>query len=190
MTLFGKIAVFFVNLSWACKQPNKGDEVVIPHQFVGFCFASNVWFIHSGDADILSSWFLLGIGVLIVNLTLWSSDSGKMEFEFHQWSESKFKHIAAISVQTHLFSYYFFNKETKARGYVKTRCLVDCLHSPVGTPSCHVKYWIEKKSFHDDVIKWKHFSRYWPFVRGVHRWPVNSPHKGQWHGSVMLYLIY
>ena len=32
---------------------------------------------------------------------------------------------------------------------------------------------------HDDVIKWKHFPRYWPFVRGIHRPPVNSPHKGQ-----------
>ena len=32
---------------------------------------------------------------------------------------------------------------------------------------------------HDDVIKWKHFPRYWPFVRGMHRSPVNSPHKGQ-----------
>ena len=31
---------------------------------------------------------------------------------------------------------------------------------------------------HDDVIKWKHFPRYWPFVRGIHRTPVNSPHKG------------
>ena len=30
---------------------------------------------------------------------------------------------------------------------------------------------------HDDVIKWKHFPRYWPFVRGIHREPVNSPHK-------------
>ena len=25
-------------------------------------------------------------------------------------------------------------------------------------------------SVHNDVIKWKHFSRYWPFVRGIHRW--------------------
>ena len=25
-------------------------------------------------------------------------------------------------------------------------------------------------SSHDDVIKWKHFPRYWPFVRGCHRW--------------------
>ena len=31
---------------------------------------------------------------------------------------------------------------------------------------------------HGDVIKWKHFPRYWPFVRGNHRPPVNSPHKG------------
>ena len=25
---------------------------------------------------------------------------------------------------------------------------------------------------HNDVIKWKHFPRYWPFVRGIHRSPV------------------
>ena len=35
---------------------------------------------------------------------------------------------------------------------------------------------------HDGVIKWKHFPRDWPFVRGIHRSPVNSPHKGQWRG--------
>ena len=23
--------------------------------------------------------------------------------------------------------------------------------------------------WHDDAIKWKHFPRYWPFVRGIHR---------------------
>ena len=28
---------------------------------------------------------------------------------------------------------------------------------------------------HDDVINWKPFPRYWPFVRGIHRFPVNSP---------------
>ena len=42
---------------------------------------------------------------------------------------------------------------------------------------------------HDDVIKWKHFPRYWPFVRGIHRSPVNSPHKDQWRGSLMFSLI-
>ena len=28
---------------------------------------------------------------------------------------------------------------------------------------------------HGDAIKWKHFLRYWPFVRGIHRSPVNPP---------------
>ena len=43
---------------------------------------------------------------------------------------------------------------------------------------------------HDDVIKWKHFPRNWPFVRGIHRSPVNSPRKGQWRGALMFSLIY
>ena len=42
---------------------------------------------------------------------------------------------------------------------------------------------------HDDVIKWKHFPRYWPFVRRIHRSPVNSPHKGQWRGALIFSLI-
>ena len=42
---------------------------------------------------------------------------------------------------------------------------------------------------HDDVIIWKHFRRYWPFVRGIHQWSVDSPHKAQWHGALMFSLI-
>ena len=41
----------------------------------------------------------------------------------------------------------------------------------------------------DDVIKWKHFPHYWPFVRGIDRWPVHSPHKGQWRWALMSSLI-
>ena len=43
---------------------------------------------------------------------------------------------------------------------------------------------------HDDVIKWKHFPRNWPFVREIHRSPVNFPHKGQWRGALMFSLNY
>ena len=39
--------------------------------------------------------------------------------------------------------------------------------------------------FHDDVNKWIHFSRYWPFVRGIHQSPVDSPHKGKWRRALM-----
>ena len=41
----------------------------------------------------------------------------------------------------------------------------------------------------NDVINWKYFPRYWPFVRGIHRSPVNSPHKGQWRGTLMFSMI-
>ena len=44
-------------------------------------------------------------------------------------------------------------------------------------------------AFHDDVIKWKYFLRYWSFVRGIHRLQVNSPHKGQWRGALIFSLI-
>ena len=43
------------------------------------------------------------------------------------------------------------------------------------------------------ITWWRHQMeknpRYWPFVRGIHRSPVNSPHKGQWRGALMFYLI-
>ena len=42
---------------------------------------------------------------------------------------------------------------------------------------------------HDGVIKWRHFSRNWPFMRGIHRTSVNFPHKGQWLGALVFYLI-
>ena len=42
---------------------------------------------------------------------------------------------------------------------------------------------------HDDVIKWIHFPHYLPFVQGIHRSPVNSPHNGQWRGALMYSLI-
>ena len=42
---------------------------------------------------------------------------------------------------------------------------------------------------HDGVIKWKHFSRYWPFVWEIRRSPVNSPHKCQWRGALAFSVI-
>ena len=39
---------------------------------------------------------------------------------------------------------------------------------------------------HDDVIKWEHFSRYWLFVRGIHRSLVTGH---RWRGALMFSLI-
>ena len=56
---------------------------------------------------------------------------------------------------------------------------------------CQRMYFLRRgvPRFHADVIKWKHFPRNWPFVQGIHRLPVNSPHKGQWRGALMFSLI-
>ena len=44
-------------------------------------------------------------------------------------------------------------------------------------PMKHINGSIMVRIVHDDVIKWKHFPRYWPFVWEIHRSPVDSPHK-------------
>ena len=52
-------------------------------------------------------------------------------------------------------------------GWKFVRCVdmmyISLLHCPI-------------RLIHGDVIKWKHFPRYWPFVRGIHWSLVNSPH--------------
>ena len=54
------------------------------------------------------------------------------------------------------------------------------------SPLQHYYFWIASPW-------WRHqmetLPRYWPFVRGIHRSPVNSPHKGQWRGALMFSLI-
>ena len=42
-----------------------------------------------------------------------------------------------------------------------------------GPNSSYLTHGINHK--HDDVIKWKHFPRNWPFVRGIHRFPTQRP---------------
>ena len=51
-----------------------------------------------------------------------------------------------------------------AAKYMPTQFAARC-EGPVGAS------WGDTQT-HDDVIKWKHFPRYWPFVRGIHRSPV------------------
>ena len=60
-------------------------------------------------------------------------------------------------------------------------CYQCTLNQVVGSPNIAAK--------HDDVTKWKRYPRYWPFVRGIHRSPLNSRHKGQWRGALMFTLI-
>ena len=62
-----------------------------------------------------------------------------------------------------------------------------CLHLTYSKHPTRLNHTIH--NVHDGVIRWKHFPRCWPFVRDIHRSPVNSPHKGQWRGALMFSLI-
>ena len=81
--------------------------------------------------------------------------------------------------------YFVVNKTRKVWNINLSTCYVThirfifSLHHFIGTAAI----------IHDYIIKWKHFPRYWPFVRGIHWSPVNSPHKGQWRGTLMFSLI-
>ena len=44
-------------------------------------------------------------------------------------------------------------------------------------------------ALHDDAIKWKGIPRCWPFVRGINRSLVNSPHRGRWRAALMFSLM-
>ena len=61
----------------------------------------------------------------------------------------------------------------------------------VGTRHCHQTLFAMLR--YPTVAWWRHqmetFPRYWPCVRGIHRSPVNYPHKGQWREALMLSLI-
>ena len=71
--------------------------------------------------------------------------------------------------------------------YMWRFCSVDKGRIRTKASMTYVLDWILRP--HDDVIKWKKFPSYWPFVRGIHRSPANSPHKGQWRGALMFSLI-
>ena len=60
---------------------------------------------------------------------------------------------------------------------------------PLEAPSSVKRVYCQDNPTSDDVIEWKHFPRYWPYVWGIHRSPVNSAHKCQWRGALVFSLI-
>ena len=72
----------------------------------------------------------------------------------------------------------------------KNHCTTDAEENTSESCSCFMGYTTSNTTKHDGVIKWEHFPRYWPFVQWICRWPVNSPHKGQWREALMFSLIW
>ena len=94
-----------------------------------------------------------------------------------------YSHAACVSWSENPLSYS--HKLLKTHKHVSRRYLS---HAPCVLP-LGLMMTRTFRGKHDDVIQWKHFPRYWPFMRGIHRSPVKSPHKGQWRGALMFSLI-
>ena len=107
------------------------------------------------------------------------------------WNKSQLRHFATFRHIKPLWfrSVYSFDILFSAQqGLYWPRCFENFLYEFV-TVTSHEHRGVSKNRNHDDVIKWKHFPRCWPFVRGIHRSPVNIPRKGQWRGALMFSLI-
>ena len=96
---------------------------------------------------------------------------------YHCFWTSAFLRVLAISIRS-IFEYGYSPKFRLNCSSSSTICQISILTVDGNVSSCgiprHLSYMVR---FHDDVIKWKPFPRYWPFVRRIHRSPVNSPHK-------------
>ena len=92
---------------------------------------------------------------------------------------------------TYVCDYYFYVHDMETRNADALHVSYDRLDVRRSNIKIHGSdLWNTLPPFiHDDVIKWKYFPRYWPFVREIHRSPVNFPHKGQWRGALMFTLI-
>ena len=99
-----------------------------------------------------------------------------------------------LSIHTPLSPLYHALALTVGPGNCTSNFDVDEVYITYFTGSCQNENFqcSQRRQFHqhDDVTKWKHFTHYWPFVRGIHRLPVNSPHKGQWRGALGFSLIW
>ena len=105
-----------------------------------------------------------------------------------------FPHIICLSMRSILILY----PVNCIRWAVAYNVFTNTLMAPVmcnegnAYPDINLKMWydlFQTQHHRDDVIKWKHCPRHWPFVRGIHRWAVDSPHKGQWRGALMFCFI-
>ena len=115
----------------------------------------------------------------------------KAHFMMVWWFDFTIRIFNSMNHRFVFFSGGYFDSEqagTQVRGFTQKRCTylpkewssftdIAYVYTTGIHPFSHLKQhwyigilleWILKE-FHDDVIKWKHFPRYWPFARRIHR---------------------
>ena len=57
-------------------------------------------------------------------------------------------------------------------------CVYLILCYKISYRQCDVKLWSWMKGWKSNLLSLYGIPHYWPFVRGIHRWPMDSIHKG------------
>ena len=139
-----------------------------------------MWYIHRKYCDFkhLAGWWYNPTSCTIPTLNIviqinvpWHSQC------WSPWSDALHLHCKKIR---HTFSYIQFTPQHDAGikfAYIISKTMMEINHWSLGDRN---SIWKIESSIlvHDHVIKWKRFPRYWPFVSGIHRSPMDSPHEG------------
>ena len=136
----------------------------------------DIW-VRSRNCDCLVTWFCYQLG------PTHNCQATRQGYSYAKYSDITRALRCFISPATRLFvpvcsaltrpwSPVIIHTHWQTHMQVKHTCTLSWLY--LYGSVCHIF-----SSVRDDVIIWKHFPRYWSFVRGIHRSQLNSPHKGQ-----------
>ena len=167
-TVFGVCEDSSIILVWWLSDSYRADSRFAPSQWETTLFCNDVshWLGASRESALLTGWRV--------------QRATKVKNVFISWRHNNLRHpnfniivLACYIIRSHWW-------ESACNGVTQWlgAKLVTSHYLNYKWP-CHSKY------NHDDVIKWKHFPRYWPLVWEIHRSPVNSLHIGQWLGTLM-----
>ena len=168
---YPRILTFWMLINYAIKRCHKNNEALL---IIYNLISQTRWLIVTID---IGGWSHCGM-MLVLYLATWSiSWRGHRHLSF-------MKMICNVMTPFHVVQAVLLEVAPIIRHicYVGVSCFV-IMQNRISTNNLNMFL------NHDDVIKWKHIPRYWHFVRGIHRSPVNSPHKGQWRGALMFSLI-
>ena len=97
----------------------------------------------------------------------------------HMCSDNKKNHVQNWFRERLIYFWNLFDSVTLLKKFSEVDNITDCFTE--STAWLLMIWWWQrtghgnnhwKQRVHDDVIKWKHFPRNWPFVRGIHRSPA------------------
>ena len=99
----------------------------------------------------------------------------------NQSRKAKTFYVDETTINIHCIPRLWGHYHDQLKSYAAWWCLVYSVAFPaqkvlkygmMQTPNLSYSYVLQthKQAHHDDVIKWKHFPRDWPFVRGIHWW--------------------